>query len=79
MVEPKILTKKRFAQMVEQKVRSLEIPYMDACLEICDELEYPPEDVGRLISPPLYEKIRSEAVRLRLIKDEDSQTACLPI
>lgn len=80
MIEERtILTKKRFAQMVEKKVAELRVSYMDACLEVCEQLEYPPEDVGRLMSPPLLDKIKSEAVRLRLIKDESSSTACLPI
>ena len=79
MLEEKtILTKKRFALLVEDKVKDLRIPYVDACLEVCTDLEFPPEDVGRLMSPPLFEKIKAEAIRLRMIKD-DSSTTCLPI
>lgn len=77
MLEGKILTKKRFSQMVEKKVMKFELPYMDAILEVCEELEFPVEDVARVITPSLKEKITAEAQRLRMIKD--SNTATLPI
>jgi hypothetical protein len=77
MLEGKILTKKRFSTAVEKRVKTFQLSYLDAILEVCDELEFPVEDVARVITPSLKEKITAEAQRLRMIKD--SNTATLPI
>jgi hypothetical protein len=77
MLEGKILTKKRFSQMVEKKVFKFNMDYLDAILEVCEELEFPVEDVNRVITPTLMEKIKAEAVKYNMIKD--SNTATLPI
>ena len=76
MLEGKILTKKRFSQMVEKKVLKFRMDYLDAILEVCEELEFPVEDVSRLITPSLLEKVQAEAIRYNMIKDN---TATLPI
>jgi hypothetical protein len=79
MIEDKILTKKRFSELVEKKVASgRENSYIDACLAVCEENEFPPEDVGRLISPSLHAKIEAEASRNNLVKYTHN-TAALPI
>ena len=79
MIETKILTKKKFSEMVEKRViKSNDTTYLEACLAICEELEYPPEDVGKLISPSLYSKLEAEAARVRLIKTM-TNTHALPI
>jgi hypothetical protein len=77
MLEGKILTKKRFSTAVEKKVNKFQLSYLDAILEVCDDLEFPVEDVGRVITPNLKDKITAEAHRLNMIKD--SNTATLPI
>jgi len=77
MLEGKILTKKRFSQMVEKKVFKFNMDYLDAILEVCEELEFPVEDVNRVITPTLMEKIKAEAIKYNMIKD--SNTATLPI
>jgi hypothetical protein len=77
MLEGKILTKKRFSTAVEKKVSKFQLSYLDAILEVCEELEFPVEDVARVITPNLKEKVTAEAQRLRMIKD--SNTATLPI
>lgn len=77
MLEGKILTKKRFSQLVEKKVFKFNMEYLDAVLEVCNELEFPVEDVSRVITPTLMEKIKAEATKYNMIKD--SNTATLPI
>lgn len=77
MLEGKILTKKRFSQIVEKKVFKFNLSYIDAILETCEELEFPVEDVGRVITPALMEKLEGEAIRFNMIKN--SNTATLPI
>ena len=77
MLEGKILTKKRFSALVEKKVNKFHVSYLDAILEVCEELEFPVEDAARVITPALKEKVTAEAQRLNMIKD--SNTATLPI
>jgi hypothetical protein len=77
MLEGKILTKKRFSTLVEKRVFKFNLDYLDAILEICEELEFPVEDVGRVLTPALKEKIEAEAIRNNMIKN--SNTATLPI
>ena len=77
MLEGKILTKKRFSTLVEKKVFKFSLSYIDAILEVCEELEFPVEDVARVITPALLEKIEGDASRFNMIKS--SNTATLPI
>ena len=44
--------------MVEEKVKELTVPYIDAVLIVCEERELPPEDIKRLLSPIIISKIK---------------------
>ena len=66
--ETPIITKKRFSTMVEDKVKKLSVPYMDAVLIVCEERELPPEDIKRLLSPIIISKIEAEALEMNAIK-----------
>lgn len=63
-----IITKKRFSTMVEEKVKELTVPYIDAVLIVCEERELPPEDIKRLLSPIIISKIEAEALEVNAIK-----------
>jgi len=63
-----IITKKRFSTMVEEKVKKLSVPYIDAVLIVCEERELPPEDIKRLLSPIIISKIEAEALEMNAIK-----------
>lgn len=63
-----ILTKKRFSKLVEDLVEKKRMMYMDAVLEICEEREIDPGEIGKLISPIIKDKIEAEAVNLRMMK-----------
>jgi len=78
MIEDKILTKKRFAEAVEYKVRTFSLSYIEACIETCDEFEYSPEDINKILSQSLQEKIEVEANKNRLIKNSNKSSK-LPI
>lgn len=78
MIENKILTRKKFSSLVEHKVRTYGINYIDACLEVCDEEEYPPEDINKVLTMPLLEKIQAEAAKNNLVKGS-SKSSVLPI
>jgi hypothetical protein len=63
-----IITKKRFSTMVEDIVKKLSVPYMDAVLIVCEQRELPPEDIKRLLSPIIISKIEAEALEVNAIK-----------
>jgi len=68
-----IMTKKRFSTMIEKKVKEFSMPYIDAVLGVCEDRELQPEDVARLISPQIKEKIEAEAIRVNAIKGNSIQ------
>ena len=63
-----ILTKKRFSKLVEERVEKRKMAYMDAVLEICEEREIDPSEIGKLVSPIVKDKIEAEAINLRMMK-----------
>ena len=72
-----ILTKKKFTNSVEELVIQKNLTYIDAIVHFCQENHLEPDSVKGLITPPLKEKIKAEAVSLRFLKDESQ--AKLPI
>lgn len=79
MVEEKIITPKTYMMRVEDLFStSNDITYMDACIEICEGIDYPIEDINKLITPILLEKIRIEASEMNLLVEKKT-TSILPI
>ena len=72
-----ILTKKKFTNSVEELVIQKQLSYIDAIIYFCQQNHLEPDSVKALITPPLKEKIKAEAVSLRFLKEES--TAKLPI
>tara|TARA_B100000902_G_scaffold191728_1_gene183235 strand:- start:1461 stop:1682 length:222 start_codon:yes stop_codon:yes gene_type:complete len=72
-----ILTKKKFTTAVEQLVIDKHLTYIDAIIHFCQQNHLEPDSVKGLITPPLKEKIKAEAVGLRFLKEESN--AKLPI
>ena len=72
-----ILTKKKFTSSVEHLVIDKHLSYIDAIIYFCQENHLEPDSVKSLITPPLKEKIKAEAVGLRFLKEESQ--AKLPI
>ena len=66
--EDSILTKKKFAKLVEDKVLSHRLGYIDAVLEVCNDRGLDPADIGNLVSSILKDKIEAEAVSQNMIK-----------
>ena len=71
-----ILTKKKFTRAVEELVIEKKLNYIDAIVYFCQENHLEPESVKGLITPPLKEKIRAEAIGLRVLKESHAR---LPI
>jgi len=51
-----------------------DLPYTEAILEVCDEYGIEPEDIAKLITGPLKERLRIEAVRMNTISDSKAST-----
>jgi len=72
-----ILTKKKFTNSVEELVIVKKLSYIDAIIHFCQLNHLEPDSVKGLITPPLKEKIKAEAIDLRFLKNESN--AKLPI
>jgi hypothetical protein len=59
---------KEFSLKIEQVRREKRISYMEAVLEFCKEKDLDPGQVSGLISKSLKEKIKAEAIELKLLK-----------
>ena len=67
-----ILTKKKFTTAVEELVIEKKLTYIDAIVHFCQENHLEPDSVKGLITPPLKEKIKAEAIGLRVLKDSSN-------
>jgi len=63
---------KEFSLKIEKISKEKRCSLMDAILEFCKEKDLDPGTVGSLISKPLKEKIKAEAINLRLLKGSAS-------
>ena len=63
-----ILTKKRFAEAIETVVLQKGLNYIDAIIYYCEKEHLDPESVKNLITPPLKQKIESDAMNYTLLK-----------
>jgi hypothetical protein len=43
---------------------------MEALMQVCDDHEIEPEDLAKLVSGNLKDRLRAESVQLNCIKDE---------
>lgn len=67
-----MLTKNSFNRMIEDKVLTKKMPYMDAIIDFCEQHKIEPEDITKYISPQIRNKLEQEAKRNRTLKDNDS-------
>ena len=63
-----ILTKKRFTEQIETIVLEKGLNYIDAIIHCCETQHLDPESVKNLITPPLKQKIESDAMNYNLLK-----------
>ena len=67
-MESNFLSKDRFAAEVEALVLKTKMNYIDAIVEYCSLNGIELENVGKLISKPLKEKLRFDAQELNFLK-----------
>lgn len=64
----KFISKDKFAEDVEALVLSTDMNYIDAIVEYCEVNGIELDTVGKLVSKPLKEKIRVQAMDLNFLK-----------
>ena len=67
-LDKKFISKDKFAEDVENIVLRTKMNYIDAIVEYCEENSIELENVGKLISKPLKEKIKCDAMELNFLK-----------
>ena len=68
-LKEKFLCKTKFTKDIEELVRDTQdLNYIDAIVLYCEENKIEIESVSKLISKPLKEKIKAEAIELNFLK-----------
>ena len=67
-IEYKILSRKRFCDMVEEYIYMKDVPYMEAVIDLMGEHEIEPERVPNLINISIKDKIEAEARDLNFLE-----------
>tara|TARA_Y100000004_G_scaffold187089_1_gene239438 strand:+ start:1122 stop:1337 length:216 start_codon:yes stop_codon:yes gene_type:complete len=66
------MNSKEFSLKIEEIVKQKRCSYMDAVVLFCDENEIDTSTIKPLISKSLKEKIKLEAIDLKLLKEKSS-------
>jgi hypothetical protein len=77
VIENKFLTPSRFALEIESLVATENINYIDAIVMYCEQNNIEVESVVKLVSKPLKEKLKYDAINLNFMKR--TSKARLPI
>lgn len=67
-LDSKFISKDKFAENIEAHVRKYNMNYIDAIVEYCSINGIELENVSKLISKPLKEKLRYDATELNYLK-----------
>lgn len=62
LVQP-VITKDELLRKTEFLVKNDGLSYVEAIIHICHDLDIDPEDIAKIIPPPLKEKLLVEAQR----------------
>jgi hypothetical protein len=73
----KFLCPQKFAQDIEQIVKISKVNYIDAIVTYCEQNNIEIETVSKLVSKPLKEKLKCDAIHLNFLKK--TTKARLPI
>ena len=68
LMKEKFLCPTKFAEEIEQIVKSNNFNHIDAILTYCEENKIEIEAVSKLMSKPLKEKLKYDAQRLNFMK-----------
>ena len=72
------LTSEKFFTVINEKVWKEDIPYLEATMAVCDEMEINPEDLIKLklITPMLKCKLQEEGIAAGLLKTPTTIQLC---
>lgn len=65
--EKQFLTKQKFTKLIEDVVQRLNMTYMDAVINVCNDHDVDLEDVRKFITPIIKDKIQAEAMHLNYL------------
>lgn len=67
MIEAEFMNRAKFSKLIEEQVLEKKLGWIDAVVEVCELTSLEPEDVKKLISPVIKEKIEAEAMKLNYL------------
>jgi hypothetical protein len=67
-LEKKFITSEKFCQEIEQIVLKEKMNYIDAIVFFCDKNTIEVDTISKLVSKPLKEKLKWDAIRLNFMK-----------
>ena len=76
-LEEKFLTQSKFSSDIEMVVKENNLSYIESIVQYCEDNNIEVESVSKLISKPLKERLRCEAMQLNFLKK--SSRAKLPL
>ena len=68
VIKEKFLSKQRFTDEVEQLVKTYNFNYIDAIITFCEENKIELQAVSKLITKPMKEKLKYDAIQLNFLK-----------
>lgn len=71
-MDKQFLNKSQFAKLVEAAVHEKKLSYIEAIINICEENNLEPEDVGKYISGIVKDKIEAEARSLNFLPKQNT-------
>jgi len=77
LLKEKFLCQSKFSQDIEVLVLNSDLNYIEAIVSYCEENNIELDSVSKLISKPLKEKLKNEAMELNFLKK--SSRAKLPL
>lgn len=76
-LDDKFLTQSKFSSDIEILVRESNLSYIESIVQYCEDNSIEIESVSKLLSKPLKERLRCEAMQLNFLKK--SSRAKLPL
>lgn len=68
-LESKFLCQAKFSQIIEEIVKvNKDMNYIDAIIYYCEENNIEVDSIGKLVSKPLKEKLKCDAINLNFLK-----------
>ena len=71
------MNSKEFSLKIEAMVKEKKMPYMDAVIDYCKSNDIDVGTMNSMVNKSLKEKIKSEAINLKLLKEKKGGT--LPV